>query len=205
MPTIYVLAIQCFKDMFPSEWRPSDIPDDQLVLALRLARQYNIQSALKPIYYALSQFDFHTEDLAGGTDEIGALSPAIASLPKEDLDILSSLHTSLIQYFTPILFTVSGAAHMACTDVFADTWMDLVIHPALVDSGVAKPLETLERIKKIDWSNARKLKKSEADHAVVGLCDSCVASMIEEWSEEQKKIWTAMDQWLPINEMTVVA
>ena len=72
---------------------------------------------------------------------------------------------------------------MACTDVFADTWMKLVIQPALDNDGVYKPLETLERMKSIDWDQE-------------GLCPSCVMEKREEWSEEQRTVWKLMDSWL---------
>lgn len=91
--------------------------------------------------------------------------------------------TSLIDYFTPILFTPPATPHMACTDVFADTWMPLVIQPAIENDGVYKPLETLEEMKDIDWTKH-------------GLCESCVREKYEEWTEEQGNIWLAMDKWL---------
>ena len=72
---------------------------------------------------------------------------------------------------------------MECTDVFADTWMTLVIQPAIADDGVYKPLETLQRMKEIDW----------ASH---GLCASCVVEKKEEWTDEQRRIWELMDGWI---------
>lgn len=93
------------------------------------------------------------------------------------------LMTHLIDYFSPLLFTAPATRHMACTDVFADTWMKLVIQPAIDDEGVYKPLETLERIKRVDW-------------AEVGLCSVCVSEKNEEWTEEQQEVWRLMDQWL---------
>ena len=61
--------------------------------------------------------------------------------------------------------------------------MPLVIKPALEDVGVYKPLETLERIKSIDW-------------ATEGLCASCVIEKRQEWTEEQYTVWRLIDGWL---------
>jgi len=74
---------------------------------------------------------------------------------------------------------------MSCTDSFGDTWMPYVIQPSLEDDGVYKPLETLERIKAIDWVKA-------------GVCPSCVAEKHKEWSEEQETVWELMDQWIVV-------
>ncbi|KAJ7170786.1 hypothetical protein C8R43DRAFT_1085290 [Mycena crocata] len=93
------------------------------------------------------------------------------------------LMTQFIEHFSPILFTPPATPHMACTDVFADTWMQLVIQPAIDDEGVYKPLETLERIKRVDW-------------AQVGLCSACVLEKNTEWTEEQQTLWGLMDQWI---------
>ncbi|KAJ7126904.1 hypothetical protein C8R44DRAFT_616887 [Mycena epipterygia] len=93
------------------------------------------------------------------------------------------LMTHLIEYFSPLLFTAPATRHMACTDVFADTWMKLVIQPAIDDEGVYKPLETLERIKRVDWAEA-------------GLCSACCSEKNAEWTEEQLTVWRLMDQWL---------
>ena len=96
-----------------------------------------------------------------------------------------TLMTRFIEHFTPILFTPAATPHMACTDVFADSWMKLVIQPALDNDGVYKPLETLERMKNIDWDKE-------------GLCPSCVVEKREEWSEEQRTVWRLMDTWLEL-------
>lgn len=109
-----------------------------------------------------------------------------------DAEICTTLMTRFIEHFTPILFTPAVAAHMACTDVFADTWMQLVIQPALNDDGVYKPLETLERMKSIDWAKE-------------GLCPSCVVEKREEWSEEQRTVWRLMDSWLELTPLREAA
>ncbi|KAF8902802.1 hypothetical protein CPB84DRAFT_1775476 [Gymnopilus junonius] len=105
-----------------------------------------------------------------------ALSPA-------NIETCMALMNHLIAHFTPILFTPAATPHMACTDVFAETWMPLVIQPALEDDGVYKPLETLQRMKEIDW----------AHH---GLCQSCIVGKREEWTDEQRTVWNLMDTWL---------
>jgi hypothetical protein len=91
--------------------------------------------------------------------------------------------SDLIAHFTPILFTPPATAHMACTDVFADKWMPLVIQPSLDDHGVCAPLETLDKIKKVDWAQE-------------GLCGSCLTDKVQEWTEEQDTIWEKMDGWV---------
>lgn len=91
----------------------------------------------------------------------------------------------LIEYFTPVLFTPATTPHIPCTDVFADTWMPLVIQPAIENEGVAKPLETLEQMKLIDWAGK-------------GLCASCVVEKRAEWTAEQHTIWSMMDAWLKV-------
>lgn len=91
--------------------------------------------------------------------------------------------TRVIDHFTPILFTPATTPHMACTDVFADTWMNLVISPALEDGGVYKPIETLERLKRIEWAQR-------------GLCAECVEEKRKEWTGEQETIWALVEKWL---------
>ena len=113
-------------------------------------------------------------------------------LSQADAEICMTLMTRFIEHFTPILFTPAVAAHMACTDVFADTWMKLVIQPALDNDGVYKPLETLEQIKSIDWVKE-------------GLCSSCVVEKREEWSEEQRTVWRLMDGWLELTPLRETA
>jgi hypothetical protein len=91
--------------------------------------------------------------------------------------------TRVIDLFTPVLFTPATASHMACTDVFADTWMSLVISPAIENDGVYKPIETLERIREIDWGKH-------------GLCSACVEEKREEWAGEQEAVWNMIERWL---------
>jgi len=134
----------------------------------------------------------------------GKTDPLVASEPAPQLSAVDSpsgahkyvlspldaqrcmrLMIHFIEHFTPILFTPPATPHMACTDVFADTWMKLVIQPAIDDEGVYKPLETLERIKGLDWAGA-------------GLCNACVSEKNAEWTEEQQVVWRLMDQWLQL-------
>jgi len=61
--------------------------------------------------------------------------------------------------------------------------MSLVIQPAIEDDGVYKPLETLQRMKEIDWAS-------------YGLCASCVVEKEEEWTDEQRRVWELMDEWI---------
>ncbi|KAJ7678899.1 hypothetical protein DFH06DRAFT_974245 [Mycena polygramma] len=135
-------------------------------------------------------------DVQGNTDPSAEPEPAPHSATADPhcsahkftlspLDSQRCMHlmTHFIEHFSPILFTPPATPHMACTDVFADTWMTLVIQPAIDDEGVYKPLETLERIKDVDWAGT-------------GLCSACVLEKKAEWTEEQETIWRLMDQWL---------
>ena len=72
------------------------------------------------------------------------------NLSHMDAKRCTQLMTRFIDHFTPILFTPPATPHMACTDVFADTWMSLVIQHAIENDSVYKPLETLERMKGTD-------------------------------------------------------
>jgi hypothetical protein len=93
------------------------------------------------------------------------------------------LLASLIEDFTPVLFTVSAASHMACTDIIADRWMIDVITPALADDGVGRPLETLARIASLSWKEK-------------GLCDECAENKRTEWSETAKEVWEKVGGWV---------
>jgi hypothetical protein len=90
-----------------------------------------------------------------------------------------------MEHFTPILFTPAATPHMACTDVFANTWMSLVIEPALDNGGVYKPLETLQDIIDVDWGKH-------------GLCPSCVNEKRDEWHGEQQNVWERMGGWTDV-------
>jgi len=128
-----------------------------------------------------------TTDHAATSSQVAETSEFIHNpkpvLSKADAETCMSLMTRLISHFTPILFTPGATPHMECTDVFADTWMSLVIQPAIENDGVYKPLETLQRMKEIDWAN-------------YGLCASCVVEKKEEWTDEQRRVWELMDGWI---------
>jgi len=76
---------------------------------------------------------------------------------------------------------------MACTDAIAEHWMNSVIGPALSDptGGVSAPIEALQKICEIDWSE-------------LGLCEECVRDKREEWKGEVDTIWEKMGEWLNI-------
>ncbi|KAI6043353.1 hypothetical protein EDC04DRAFT_2866353 [Pisolithus marmoratus] len=182
--------------MFPSGPLPFTHPN-HLEEALALTTAYKIESIRKGIYYSLvTTTDFEADEVGGkevanrdnnlavGQDGIiedsktrhTVLSPA-------DVERCGKLMAGIVDHFTPILFTPPTTPHMACTDVFADKWMSLVIQSAISDGGVYKPLETLECIKQLDW-------------AAEGLCPACVREKREEWTEEQVVVWQKMDRWL---------
>ena len=110
----------------------------------------------------------------------GAPHPALSL---RTIHICHRLLASLIADFTPILFTVCGASHMACTDIIADRWMTDVIAPALADGGVGRPLETLALIASLSWNER-------------GVCDECVESKKVEWSETAKDVWEKVGGWI---------
>lgn len=118
------------------------------------------------------------------SSETAEIHPALSSHP-EIVKTAQHLQTQLISHFTPILFTVSTAGHMACTDAFAEHWMTSVIGPALSDptGGVNAPIEALEKLRELDWVG-------------LGLCEECVRDKREEWKAEMGTIWEKMDEWL---------
>ncbi|KAG6845268.1 hypothetical protein H0H87_011677 [Tephrocybe sp. NHM501043] len=197
-PAIHAHTRRRLISIIPPEYSPEFLPDDPEE-ALALATEYEIPSMRKALYYYFvtspgSQFDAssgaaespddHSPSPPPSVSETGTASAAPSRpLSPADAKLCTQLMEQIINHFTPILFTPPATPHMACTDVFADTWMPLVIQPAIEDDGVYKPLETLERIKNIDWGKA-------------GLCAACVKEKAEEWSEEQQNIWTMMDTWV---------
>ncbi|KAJ7364104.1 hypothetical protein DFH08DRAFT_838354 [Mycena albidolilacea] len=208
-PRVHERALRYFADLFPSGPAPFFHPQ-HLEEAFALATSFNVTSIQKGLLYSLvTTTNFDTEgnshdipdgeflDAQGNTDPQNASEPLPHHMPRTDspsiahkyvLSPLDSqrcmrLMTHFIEHFSPILFTAPATPHMACTDVFASTWMKLVIQPAIDGEGVYKPLETLEFIKNVDWANA-------------GLCGACVLEKNAEWTEEQETIWRLMDQWL---------
>ncbi|KAL6300226.1 hypothetical protein BKA93DRAFT_819564 [Sparassis latifolia] len=187
-PAIHELARRRLEGMLPSGPEAFVHPPDPDV-ALTLAVEHNLHSIQKALFYSLatnSNLEHDDPDGASTPGIIGVdsgsgdprpnLSPALAGQCK-------ALLNELIAHFTPILFTVATAHHMACTDVFAEAWMPLVIQPALESNGLCRPLETLETIIKLDW-------RAE------GLCQECVEEKTTEWRDEQRVVWEKMDEWL---------
>ena len=137
----------------------------------------------KVLYYALIT---HTNVGVDDSSELSKLHPVLQSR-REIIETSQHLQSQLISHFTPILFTVSTAGHMPCTDAIAEHWMTSVIGPALSDptGGVSAPIEALQKICEIDWGE-------------LGLCQECVRDKKEEWKGEADTIWEKMDEWLNI-------
>ncbi|KAH7924742.1 hypothetical protein BV22DRAFT_1012631 [Leucogyrophana mollusca] len=196
MPAVHSLAQSYFTSMFPSGPTPFTHPN-HLEEALALATTHQIPSVRKGIFYSLVTTSDFEPDESELTSPVPSGSPAAQSgptvilpplsqrhvLPPADVDRCRNLMTGIVEHFTPILFTPPATPHMACTDVFADKWMLLVIQPALTSDGVYKPLEMLEEIKAINWEEQ-------------GLCPACVREKREEWTQEQVDVWKNMDAWL---------
>ena len=115
----------------------------------------------KGVLYSLvttSNFDTETEDTtnlsthAALPAQVPNSTPAAPILVRghvlsaSDARTCRGLMKGIMEHFTPILFTPTTTSHMACTDVFAETWMQLVIQPAIENDGVYKPLETLQKV-----------------------------------------------------------
>ncbi|KAI6139477.1 hypothetical protein BKA82DRAFT_4222570 [Pisolithus tinctorius] len=196
-PGLHALARSYLEAMFSSGPLPFTHPD-HLEEALALTTSYDIRSIRKGIYYSLvTTTDFETEEeegkeevnnrentLANGQDGIVEDSKTRhAVLSPADVERCGRLMAGIVDHFTPIVFTPPTTPHMACTDVFADKWMSLIIPSAISDGGVYKPLETLEFIKQLDW-------------AAEGLCPACVREKREEWTEEQAVVLEKVDRWL---------
>ncbi|KAG0701691.1 hypothetical protein DFH29DRAFT_805965 [Suillus ampliporus] len=191
LPGVHMSARAYFVSMFPQGPQPFAHPSSHLEEALALVHSYQIPSIRKGIYYSLvttSEFELEADDLDPGNSiepngSSGSSSTPRYILPPTDVERCRNLMTGIVEHFTPILFTPPATPHMACTDVFADRWMSLVIQPAISNSGVCQPLEMLEQIKQIDW-------------ATEGLCAACVREKTQEWTQEQKDLWEKMDSWL---------
>ncbi|KAI0672630.1 hypothetical protein C8Q78DRAFT_1020489 [Trametes maxima] len=177
-PAIHSLARDHLERIFPSGPAPS-FYSEHAEEALTLAVKHDIPSIRKALYYSIAT---HSHDHDPDQDDASA-APHRPSLSPELAARCDALLEQLVAHFTPILFTVATAGHMACTDVFAEQWMPLVIQPALDDNGLCRPLETLERIIAIDW-------------AAEGLCGECVQGKREEWRGEQRDVWERIDGWL---------
>ncbi|KAI0316341.1 hypothetical protein OF83DRAFT_1127480 [Amylostereum chailletii] len=141
----------------------------------------------KALLYRICVTDFDPTGAHDPSEPPADPSPPAATTPAalspRTLRVCHRLLAALISDFTPTLFTVGGAHHMACTDALADRWMSDVIAPALADGGVGRPLETLARIGARDWGGA-------------GVCAECVRAKSEEWEGEARAIWGKMDGWI---------
>ncbi|KAH7889126.1 hypothetical protein F5I97DRAFT_1841814 [Phlebopus sp. FC_14] len=196
LPLVHNLARSYLVAMFPSGPLPFVHPN-HLEEALTLAATFGIISIQKGLYYSLVTTTDFEPDLGGSQPEISAATqigpecdfavdaPNCHTLSPTDIERCRNLMNAVVEHFTPILFTPPATPHMACTDVFADKWMSLVILSAIAENAVYKPLETLENIKRIDW-------------AAEGLCPACVREKRQEWTKEQEDVWEKMDAWLEL-------
>jgi len=191
LTSIFELANRDLAALFPGGLAPfaHRHRTEYLEEALELALQYDIHlETKKALLYSVStltNFDPKGEYDPSGSeshDVSGAAAPHPALSPRT-LRICHHLLASLIADFTPVLFTVGAASHMACTDIVADRWMDDVITPALADDGVGRPLETLARMAAWPWKDK-------------GVCNECVESMKVEWSETASKVWEKVGRWV---------
>ena len=159
-----------------------DIPDDTRVGTPSLDPQ-NIVSEKNDMHFGTAEAAILRP--ANYSKPITSSSPNHQDFPLslEVTQICAMLLSRIIEHFSPILFTPAVTLHMQCTDVFAETWGSMVILPAIKDDGVYKPLETLGKLKDIDW----------AQH---GLCATCVVEKRKEWSNEQTNVWNLMEVWL---------
>ncbi|EIW73989.1 hypothetical protein CONPUDRAFT_68079 [Coniophora puteana RWD-64-598 SS2] len=199
LPQVHALARGYFEEVFGGGPAPFEHPA-HLEEALGAANRYGIHAVKKPLFYSLlttSEFEpeIDTPGDVGGPTVLGAgeqqaepeLVPSIVKrhvLSPADVDRCRSLMTGVVDHFTPILFT-PPTSHMDCTDILADKWLPLVIQPAIEDDGVYKPLETLERIKRVDWVSE-------------GICAACAREKREEWTRDQENVWEKMDGWLKL-------
>lgn len=183
-PNIHSVALESLEAMFTT------YPESFSLLhplheSLNLATKYKLPLVRKAVFYSLvTTTNFDIEERADKGPTVDPIEDHTCGILSEsDAWLCRRLLAHIIDHFTPTLFTPATTAHMACTDVFADMWMPLVITPALADDGVYKPLETLERIKSIDW-------------ATKGLCASCLIEKRQEWTEEQYTVWRLISGWL---------
>ncbi|KAI0808016.1 hypothetical protein C8Q74DRAFT_108439 [Fomes fomentarius] len=183
VPAIHILARSRLQTLFPSD--PEAFVRATLrhtEQALALAEKFDIPAIRKTLYYSVATHP-HEPEAPVPSEAESDHSLTHPELPKELSARCDALLEQIVSHFTPILFTVATAGHMACTDTFAEKWMPLVIQPALDDNGLCRPLETLDRIIAIDWAKE-------------GLCAECVKDKTEEWRAEQRDMWAKIDEWL---------
>ncbi|KAI0306656.1 hypothetical protein B0F90DRAFT_1814510 [Multifurca ochricompacta] len=190
-PSIFELANRDLAAHFPGGSTPFTHlhRTKHLEEALELALQYDINlETKKALVYSVAtstnfdpkgEYDTSDSHIYDASD-IGAPHPALSP---RTIRICHRLLALLIADFTPVLFTVGAASHMACTDIIADRWMTDVITPALADGGVGRPLETLARIASRSWQEE-------------GVCVECVESKKLEWDKGAKDIWEKVGCWV---------
>ncbi|KZT21985.1 hypothetical protein NEOLEDRAFT_1072502 [Neolentinus lepideus HHB14362 ss-1] len=186
-PAIYELSRKRFAEMYPSGPQPFVHPDN-VEEALELAVEHDIESVQRGLFYSIvTTTELHDDEDPAAASEAPPNTETVPldsrPLSPANKERAKKLMNTIMDHFTPILFTVETAEHMACTDVFADKWMPLVIAPALASGGVGKPLETLQSIIEVDWEKE-------------GLCAECAALKREEWKEQQEDIWEKIGIWL---------
>ncbi|EJD36710.1 hypothetical protein AURDEDRAFT_108450 [Auricularia subglabra TFB-10046 SS5] len=163
IPAAYNAAIARLRAAFPDEPRPGtyegyDASTLRALLALR------IPGTARPLTYAL----LHTPEA----------------------DQYEDLLEVLLDRFTPRLFTMPAARHMHCTNRIVHQWDEMVLQPALSanGAGLGVPIETLERIKSLPWT----------DH---GLCAPCVDALKEEWTGFQTELWEVLGRLVSEREL----
>ncbi|KAF5342798.1 hypothetical protein D9757_014908 [Collybiopsis confluens] len=176
LPVLHEQARHFFEDLCPKDafkLATFEFHDSSAEEAMALSIQYDIDQCQKSLLYYLAS-ETH---LDASTFPTTTIPPTLTS---QILQHGHALESILIERFTPLLFTPPPTSHMECTDVLAEQWMPLVITPAIADSAMGKPLQTLEKMKSIPWGK-------------YGICDSCVKEKLDEWSEEQNAVWELLD------------
>ena len=142
------------------------------------------------VYAMVATIDFDVEE--SSNEQLPVAVPSNVPIIRDDIQRLCvQLMHRIMDHFAPILFTVPTSSHMECTGVFADHWMNVAIQPALDDSGVYKPLETLKKIQEVDWGS-------------LGLCNTCCEEKRKEWEDEAKDIWSRMDNWVDLDSLFAI-
>ncbi|KAF8591321.1 hypothetical protein K439DRAFT_1627045 [Ramaria rubella] len=188
-PQVRNQALYCLEELYPSRPAPFDcVRWQHLSEAAQLALDCGATKVLPALLYAMvTTLDFDVEENLNGLSSSGPSNIQKEAVPPVlDLNRLCiQLMNRIMEHFAPILFTVPTSSHMECTGVFADHWMNFAIQPALEDSGVYKPLETLKKVQEVNWKS-------------LGLCESCYAEKKLEWEDEADDIWSRMAGWVDV-------
>jgi len=203
-PEVHSRAREEILRRYPSEPRPANYGNWRDVKdATKLCLRFGPREALKPLFYALITHGEFDDPLPPPSDSLASpptstppgSSPSHPSstLPVSkltDAQLEASIAhrcttgiRSILDYFTPILFTPPPASHMGCTDKIAENWMNLVLQPALDNGGMYKPLETLEAMRNVEWER-------------VGVCKGCVEEKRVEWEKEKEGVWVRLGEWV---------